>query len=75
MTTFSEGSSVLVTKKKYWYSSPSYAALFCIKDAGSNRDSVNGWTKWKIKNGEQSSEIRSSYLRISETDKNKNEEG
>ena len=54
------------------FSSPSYAALYCIKDAGSNRDTVNGWTEWKTKNGEFLSEIRNRYLELSEMDNSKN---
>jgi hypothetical protein len=50
------------------FSSPSYAALYCIKAAGSNRDTVNGWTKWKTDTGEFLSEIRTRYLEISELD-------
>lgn len=43
-------------------SSPSYAALYCIQDAGSNRKTVNGWTSWKTENGESLSEIRENFL-------------
>jgi hypothetical protein len=50
------------------FSSPSYAALFCIQKAGSDRETVNGWTKWKTKDGESLSEIRNMYLEISEFD-------
>jgi len=55
------------------FTSPSYAALYCIKDAGSNRDTVNGWTKWKTKNGEFLSEIRNKYLELSEVRNNDSE--
>lgn len=30
------------------FRSPSYAALTCINDAGSKRNTVNGWTSWKV---------------------------
>jgi hypothetical protein len=53
------------------YSSPSYAALFCIREAGSDRETVNGWTKWKTKDGESLSVIRNRYLEISELDDDK----
>jgi len=57
------------------FSSPSYAALYCIKDAGSNRDTVNGWTKWRTDNEELLSDIRSKYLEISETHNNDESNG
>jgi len=44
------------------FSSPSYAALACIKDAGSDRLTVNGWTSWKNSKGLTLSEIRTEYL-------------
>jgi len=44
------------------YSSPSYAALVCIQDAGSKRETVNGWTSWITKNGQTLAEIREIYL-------------
>ncbi len=31
--------------------SPSYAAVYCIKKAGSPRKTANGWTMWKTKEG------------------------
>ncbi|WP_133256810.1 DUF4357 domain-containing protein [Hymenobacter edaphi] len=33
------------------FSSPSYAALAGIKDAGSDRQTVNGWTSWRTAEG------------------------
>jgi hypothetical protein len=33
------------------YSSPSYAALAGIQNAGSDRKTVNGWTSWKTEDG------------------------
>ncbi len=45
------------------YSSPSYAALAGIQDAGSNRKTVNGWTSWKLKNTKITiAEIRNNYI-------------
>lgn len=45
------------------FTSPSYAALACIKKAGSNRDTVNGWTSWRTKKGKKLSELRELYLK------------
>ena len=33
------------------FTSPSYAAVFAIQDAGSNRKTVNGWTTWRNSQG------------------------
>jgi len=44
------------------FSTPSYSALFCIQNAGSNRRSVNGWTKWKTEEGSSLFQIRADYL-------------
>ena len=44
------------------YSSPSYAALAGIQDAGSNRKTVNGWTSWKTEIGDTLAEIRERFL-------------
>jgi len=40
------------------YSSPSYAALAGIQDAGSDRKSVNGWTSWKTEEGDTIADLR-----------------
>ncbi len=40
------------------YSSPSYAALAGIQDAGSERKTVNGWTSWKTDTGKTIAEVR-----------------
>ena len=45
------------------YSSPSYAALAGIQDAGSDRKTVNGWTSWKTEAGENLAEIRERFLK------------
>jgi len=44
------------------FSSPSYAALAGIQDAGSDRKTVNGWTSWKTDEGEFLSELRERFL-------------
>lgn len=44
-----DGSIELLGKR---FSSPSYAAVFGIQDAGSNRKTVNGWGAWRTEDGE-----------------------
>jgi hypothetical protein len=44
------------------FGSPSYAALAGINDAGSTRQTVNGWTSWKTTDGKLISELREQYL-------------
>ncbi|REJ93507.1 MAG: hypothetical protein DWQ34_05600 [Planctomycetota bacterium] len=44
------------------FSSPSYAAVFGIQDAGSSRSTVNGWTAWRLENGATLAEIRDRFL-------------
>ena len=44
------------------FSSPSYAAIACIQNAGSDRKTVNGWTSWRTKSGKTLSEVREIYL-------------
>lgn len=44
------------------FSSPSYAAQKCITNAGSSRQSINGWTSWKTETGETLADIRTVYL-------------
>lgn len=46
------------------FSSPSYAALAGIQDAGSDRKTVNGWTSWKNEQGRTLADLREKYLRI-----------
>ncbi len=41
---------------------PSYAAIYCIQKAGSERTTVNGWTSWRTQDGKLLSEARSEYL-------------
>ena len=59
-----EDGSMNVLDKKF--KSPSYAAIFGIQDAGSNRKTVNGWTSWKDRNGKLLSDLRSDYLKQKE---------
>lgn len=40
------------------FASPSFAALFVLQKAGSDRQSVNGWTSWKTENGKYINEFR-----------------
>lgn len=44
------------------FTSPSYAALYGIQDAGSDRTTVNGWTSWKTKDGRRLDEVRAEFL-------------
>lgn len=46
------------------YNSPSYAALAGIRDAGSDRDTVNGWTSWRSTNGKSLAELREIFLNM-----------
>lgn len=45
------------------YNSLSYAAYAGMKAAGSNRNTINGWTSWKSKGGKYLSEIRECFLK------------
>jgi len=44
------------------FSAPSYAALHCIQQAGSDRNTVNGWTSWKTLDGKWLADLRTEYL-------------
>ncbi|MFO8068363.1 MAG: hypothetical protein R6U11_12365, partial [Bacteroidales bacterium] len=44
------------------YTSPSFAALAGIQDAGSDRKTVNGWTSRKTAEGKSLAEIRETFL-------------
>lgn len=46
------------------FNSPSYAALAGIKDAGSDRETVNGWTAWKVETGQSLAQLREQYLEM-----------
>lgn len=54
-----DGSIELLGKQ---FSSPSYAAVYGIQDAGSDRKTVNGWTAWRLDNGELLSAVRERFL-------------
>ena len=43
------------------FTSLSYAAMCGIRDAGSTRRTVNGWSSWKFK-GKKLKQIRNEYL-------------
>lgn len=45
------------------FSSPSYAAVYGIQDAGSDRKTVNGWTSWRCSGGEYLGELREEFLK------------
>jgi hypothetical protein len=44
------------------FDAPSYAALYGIQHAGSNRNTVNGWISWKNSQNVPLSELRDQYL-------------
>lgn len=44
------------------FSSPSYAAIYFIQQAGSTRKTVNGWTSWKTNNGKLLADLREQFL-------------
>ena len=44
------------------FPSPSYAAIYCIQKAGSDRTTVNGWTSWKTQDGNLLAQLRLAYL-------------
>lgn len=44
------------------FSSPSYAAVYGIQDAGSLRKTVNGWIAWRTNDGELLGSLRERYL-------------
>ena len=48
------------------YSSPSYAALAGLQDAGSDRKTVNGWTSWRTSDGKTLADLRKNYLKLKE---------
>lgn len=50
-----EGAIELLGKS---FTAPSYAALLGIQDAGSDRDTVNGWVTWKTVEGRTLAELR-----------------
>jgi hypothetical protein len=46
------------------FSAPSYAALACIQNAGSDRETVNGWISWKNQEGRTLAELREQFLKL-----------
>ncbi len=44
------------------FSAPSYAALFGMRDSGSSRTTVNGWTAWRIDDGSTLADLREKLL-------------
>ena len=63
-----EDGSILVLNQTY--SSPSYAALAGIQDAGSDRKTANGWLSWKTSSGKSIAEIREDFLKLNATTHN-----
>lgn len=59
-TTVQEGGSLIVLGETF--TSPSYAALFCIRNAGSTRTTTNGWGNWKNTKGQSLADLRDLYL-------------
>ena len=55
-----ENGSLTILGKSF--SSPSYAALLGIQDAGSDRQTVNGWTSWRTMRGRSLADLRTDYL-------------
>ncbi len=45
------------------FSAPSYAALLCVQDAGSSRNTVNGWISWKTASGQTLADLRETLLK------------
>lgn len=54
-----DGSLELLGQK---FSSPSYAAIAGIQDAGSDRETANGWNRWKTQEGKLLADLRENYL-------------
>jgi len=50
------------------YSSPSYAAVACINDSGSRRNTENGWRVWRNSTGKVLNELRDEYFKITKTE-------
>ncbi len=58
-TVLEDGSLELLGQQ---FSSPSYAALAGIQDAGSDRRTVNGWTSWKNNQNKTLADLREQLL-------------
>ena len=63
-TVLADGSLELLGQQ---FSSPSYAALAGIQDAGSDRKTVNGWTSWKNQKSKTLADLRDQLLNTSVT--------
>ena len=59
-TVLSDGSIEVLGKS---FSAPSYAALLCVQDAGSSRNTVNGWISWKTAEGKTLADLRDTLLK------------
>ena len=63
-TVLEDGSLELLGQQ---FSSPSYAALAGIQDAGSDRKTVNGWTSWKNNKNKTLADLREQLLNTAVT--------
>jgi Restriction Enzyme Adenine Methylase Associated len=61
-TTIQENGSLIVFGETF--TSPSYAALYCIKNAGSPRNTTNGWNSWKNAEDQVLAKLRDQYLAL-----------
>jgi hypothetical protein len=59
IATVTEDGSLLAGGRRF---APSYAALYFIQLAGSQRNTVNGWTSWKLDDGRTLADLRGEYL-------------
>lgn len=50
------------------FSSPSYAALAGIQNAGSDRKTVNGWTSWKTSKNKTLADLRDQFMNTKQED-------
>jgi hypothetical protein len=48
------------------FPTPSYAAVYALQQAGSNRTTANGWTSWKTVEGVLLKDLRDKYLQASQ---------
>ncbi|MDD5092444.1 MAG: hypothetical protein PHQ23_16205, partial [Candidatus Wallbacteria bacterium] len=67
-TVTGDGELIVLGRK---FRSPSYAAVFSIQNAGSQRQTANGWKSWKTGKGATLLELRDKYLMEQETTKDK----
>jgi hypothetical protein len=44
--------------------SPSYAAVYCIKKAGGQRETANGWIMWKTLDGEYLNDLYQKFVNV-----------